>query len=88
MLSPDRNTPHRVVSREEWLRARKAHLKNEKSLTHLRDLGIPVLNVWSKTQGDPWLIPLFLSQSDLLYDALRESAGETHPVTIAVANRD
>jgi predicted dithiol-disulfide oxidoreductase (DUF899 family) len=38
MLSPDRNTQHRVVSREEWLKARKAHLKNEKSLTHLRDL--------------------------------------------------
>ncbi len=38
MLSPDRNTPHRVVSRKEWLEARKAHLKNEKSLTHLRDL--------------------------------------------------
>ena len=40
MLSPDRNTQqqHPVVSREEWIEARKAHLKNEKSLTHLRDL--------------------------------------------------
>jgi predicted dithiol-disulfide oxidoreductase (DUF899 family) len=39
MLSPDRNKQqHPVVSREEWLKARKAHLKNEKSLTHLRDL--------------------------------------------------
>ncbi|MCC5860077.1 MAG: thioredoxin family protein [Ectothiorhodospiraceae bacterium] len=28
----------RVVSREEWLQARKAHLKNEKALTRLRDL--------------------------------------------------
>jgi len=39
MLSPDRNKQqHPVVSRDEWLKARKAHLKNEKSLTHLRDL--------------------------------------------------
>ncbi|MCC5809045.1 MAG: thioredoxin family protein [Ectothiorhodospiraceae bacterium] len=29
---------HRVVSREEWLEARKAHLKNEKALTRMRDL--------------------------------------------------
>ena len=29
--------PHKVVSREEWLAARKAHLKNEKELTRLRD---------------------------------------------------
>ena len=27
-----------MVSREDWLKARKAHLKNEKALTHLRDL--------------------------------------------------
>lgn len=27
-----------VVSREEWLQARKAHLKNEKALTRMRDL--------------------------------------------------
>jgi predicted dithiol-disulfide oxidoreductase (DUF899 family) len=39
MLSPDRNThQHRVVSREEWLEARKAHLKNEKALTRMRDM--------------------------------------------------
>lgn len=38
MLSPNRNTLHRIVSREEWLKARKTHLKNEKALTHLRDL--------------------------------------------------
>lgn len=29
---------HPVVSREEWLKARKAHLKNEKALTRMRDL--------------------------------------------------
>ena len=39
MLSPDRNEQqHPVVSRDEWLKVRKAHLKNEKALTHLRDL--------------------------------------------------
>jgi predicted dithiol-disulfide oxidoreductase (DUF899 family) len=27
-----------IVSRQEWLRARKAHLKNEKALTRMRDL--------------------------------------------------
>jgi predicted dithiol-disulfide oxidoreductase (DUF899 family)/uncharacterized protein YndB with AHSA1/START domain len=30
--------PHKVVSREEWLAARRAHLKNEKALTRMRDL--------------------------------------------------
>ena len=40
---------HPVVSREEWLKARKAHLKNEKALTRMRDqnhyerLGVPEL---------------------------------------------
>jgi predicted dithiol-disulfide oxidoreductase (DUF899 family) len=38
MSSPDQTMPHRVVSREEWLTARKAHLKNEKALTRMRDL--------------------------------------------------
>ena len=30
--------PHKIVSRDEWLAARKAHLKNEKALTRMRDL--------------------------------------------------
>ena len=30
--------PNRIVSRDEWLTARKAHLKNEKALTRMRDL--------------------------------------------------
>ena len=29
--------PHNIVSREEWVAARKAHLANEKELTRLRD---------------------------------------------------
>jgi predicted dithiol-disulfide oxidoreductase (DUF899 family) len=28
----------KIVSRDEWLAARKAHLKNEKALTRMRDL--------------------------------------------------
>jgi predicted dithiol-disulfide oxidoreductase (DUF899 family) len=28
----------RIVSRDEWLKSRKAHLKNEKALTRMRDL--------------------------------------------------
>jgi predicted dithiol-disulfide oxidoreductase (DUF899 family) len=30
--------PHKIVSQEDWLAARKAHLKNEKALTRMRDL--------------------------------------------------
>src|SRR5689334_6978521 len=30
--------PHKVVSYEEWLKARKLHLKNEKALTRMRDM--------------------------------------------------
>src|SRR5262245_6875585 len=30
--------PHKIVSRDEWLTARKAHLKNEKALTRMRDM--------------------------------------------------
>jgi predicted dithiol-disulfide oxidoreductase (DUF899 family) len=29
---------HQIVSRDEWLAARKAHLRNEKALTRMRDL--------------------------------------------------
>lgn len=30
-------TPNRIVSRDEWIAARKAHLENERALTHQRD---------------------------------------------------
>ncbi|HEU0221168.1 MAG TPA: thioredoxin family protein [Paracoccaceae bacterium] len=40
---------HEVVSREEWLKARKAHLKNEKALTRLRDL------VAAERRALPWV---------------------------------
>ncbi|HXV26104.1 MAG TPA: thioredoxin family protein [Alphaproteobacteria bacterium] len=38
-----------VVSREEWLTARKSHLKNEKALTRLRDL------VAAERRALPWV---------------------------------
>jgi predicted dithiol-disulfide oxidoreductase (DUF899 family) len=41
--------PHKIVSREEWLTARKAHLKNEKALTRLRDL------VAAERRALPWV---------------------------------
>jgi len=41
--------PHKIVSREEWLTARKAHLKNEKALTRMRDL------VSAERRALPWV---------------------------------
>lgn len=41
--------PHKVVSRDEWLAARKAHLKNEKALTRMRDL------VSAERRALPWV---------------------------------
>ena len=29
--------PHKIVSREEWIEARKAHMAREKEFTHARD---------------------------------------------------
>jgi predicted dithiol-disulfide oxidoreductase (DUF899 family) len=40
---------NKVVSRDEWLKARKAHLKNEKALTNLRDL------VSAERRALPWV---------------------------------
>ena len=41
--------PHKIVSREEWLKARKAHLRNEKALTRMRDL------VSAERRALPWV---------------------------------
>jgi predicted dithiol-disulfide oxidoreductase (DUF899 family) len=41
--------PHRIVSRDEWLAARKAHLRNEKALTRMRDL------VAAERRALPWV---------------------------------
>jgi predicted dithiol-disulfide oxidoreductase (DUF899 family) len=40
---------HRVVSREEWIEARKAHLKSEKALTRMHDL------VAAERRALPWV---------------------------------
>jgi predicted dithiol-disulfide oxidoreductase (DUF899 family) len=42
------STPQ-IVSREDWLQARKAHLKNEKALTRMRDL------VSAERRALPWV---------------------------------
>ena len=42
-------TQHQVVSREEWIKARKRHLKNEKALTRMRDL------VSAERRALPWV---------------------------------
>src|SRR5215470_7124187 len=39
----------KIVSREEWLEARKAHLRNEKALTRMRDL------VSAERRALPWV---------------------------------
>jgi predicted dithiol-disulfide oxidoreductase (DUF899 family) len=41
--------PHKVATRDEWLAARKAHLKNEKALTRMRDL------VSAERRALPWV---------------------------------
>jgi predicted dithiol-disulfide oxidoreductase (DUF899 family) len=78
MLSPDRTThQHRVVSREEWIEARKAHLKNEKALTRMRDMvsaerrDLPWVKVdkdyvFDTTAGRKTLAELFGNNSQLL----------------------
>jgi predicted dithiol-disulfide oxidoreductase (DUF899 family) len=40
---------HQIVSRDEWLGARKAHLRNEKALTRMRDL------VSAERRALPWV---------------------------------
>lgn len=40
---------HQVVSREEWIKARKRHLRNEKALTRMRDI------VSAERRALPWV---------------------------------
>jgi predicted dithiol-disulfide oxidoreductase (DUF899 family) len=42
------NLQHKIVSRDDWIVARKAHLKNEKALTRMRDL------VSAERRALPW----------------------------------
>lgn len=41
--------PHKVVSREEWIAARKAHLRNEKALTRMHDI------IAAERRALPWV---------------------------------
>jgi hypothetical protein len=55
-----------------------------------KELGglLPVLMVWSKKESGPFFIPFDVTNRDLLCETLQELAGEMHPVTVAIANRD
>ena len=66
-----------IVSREDWLKARKAHLKNEKALTRMRDLvaaerrTLPWVKidkdyVFDTTEGKQRLADLFGGNSQLI----------------------
>ena len=68
---------HKVVSRDEWIAARKAHLKNEKALTRMRDLvaaerrTLPWVRVdkdyvFDTPQGKKRLADLFNGRSQLI----------------------
>jgi predicted dithiol-disulfide oxidoreductase (DUF899 family) len=69
--------PHKVVSHEDWVAARKEHLKNEKALTRMRDLvaaerrALPWVKVDKKyvfdtPQGKRTLADLFDGRSQLI----------------------
>ncbi len=68
---------NKIVSRDEWLTARKAHLKNEKALTRMRDLvaaerrALPWVKVekeyvFDTTEGKQTLADLFSDNSQLI----------------------
>ena len=59
---------HKIVSREEWIAARKAHLRNEKALTRMRDL------VSAERRRLPWV----KVEQDYVFDtpAGRKSLGD------------
>ena len=48
-LTQEGSMQHQIVSRDEWLAARKAHLRNEKALTRMRDL------VAAERRALPWV---------------------------------
>lgn len=69
--------PHTIVSQDKWLEARKAHLKNEKALTRMRDLvaaerrALPWVKmdktyVFDTTAGKKELAELFAGNSQLI----------------------
>jgi predicted dithiol-disulfide oxidoreductase (DUF899 family) len=77
MPSDARPTAHRVVSRDEWIAARKALLGKEKELTHLRDsinaerralpwVKVEKRYVFDTPQGKKTLAELFDGRSQLI----------------------
>src|SRR2546423_627603 len=69
--------PHKIVSREEWLTARKAHLASEKEFTRLRDrlsaerrelpwVKVEKPYVFDGPQGKETLADLFDGRSQLI----------------------
>ncbi|WP_290649203.1 thioredoxin family protein [Aquisalimonas sp.] len=67
----------RIVSREEWIAARKAHLRNEKALTRMRDIvaaerrALPWVKVektyvFDTPEGERTLADLFRGRSQLI----------------------
>jgi predicted dithiol-disulfide oxidoreductase (DUF899 family) len=69
--------PHRIVSREEWIEARRAHLAHEKELTRARDRlseerrALPWVKVdkaysFDSDQGKKTLADLFRGKSQLI----------------------
>ena len=70
---------HRIVSREQWLEARRAHLKSEKALTRMHDLvmeerrRLPWVRVekdyrFQTSDGEKSLVDLFDGRSQLITD--------------------
>src|SRR5205807_6856795 len=81
IISPDRGEffmqPHKIVSREEWIEARKAHLAHEKEYTRARDRlseerrALPWVKfdktyVFDGPKGHPALADLFAGRSQLV----------------------
>jgi predicted dithiol-disulfide oxidoreductase (DUF899 family) len=69
--------PHSIVSRDEWIQARKAHLRNEKALTRMNELvarerqALPWVKVdktyrFDSTSGKKTLADLFGNNSQLI----------------------
>ena len=79
---------HKVVSREEWIEARKALLDSEKSLTHMRDRiaaerrGLPWVRVektyeFDTPDGRKTLAGLFAGRSQLFVQHFMLAPGQT-----------
>lgn len=48
--------------------------------------GLPVLALWSATQGGPFTFPICLADWDGAQESIRMAAGATHPVVLALAD--